>query len=357
MNSHTATTPNAADLEAARRHDADAFERLVGPHRAELQAHCYRMLGSAADAEDALQETLLRAWRGLPRFEGRSSLRSWLYRIATNVSLRMLERRPRRVLPIEYGPASDPHDRPEGPLVEQVWLDPYPDEALGLEEGPASPEARYEKRESVELAFVAALQHLPGRQRAVLLLRDVLGFTPGEIAEALDATPASVYSALQRARQAVEERMPVRSQQATLRSIGDEQLREAVERYVDAWERNDVAAIAEMLTDDATFAMPPQPSWYVGRAAVAAFLAATPLSGRSQWHHVRVRASGQLAFGLYAARVGGTTYLADAIMVLSLDASAQITSVTAFREPEAFTRFDLPLEITRELRTNSSTSS
>ncbi len=347
VNSPVTTTPNAADLEAARRHDAGAFERLIGPHRAELQAHCYRMLGSAADAEDALQETLLRAWRGLPSFEGRSSVRSWLYRIATNVSLRMLERRPKRVLPIDYGPASDPHDRPEGPLVEQIWLDPYPDEALGLEDGPASTEARYEERESVELAFVAALQHLPGRQRAVLLLRDVLGFAPGEIAAALEATPASVYSALQRARQAVEERLPPLSQQATLRSIGDAQLREAVGRYVDAWERNDVQALAAMLTDDATFAMPPQPSWYVGRTAVAAFLAATPLSGYRRWHHVRVGASGQVAFGLYAAPVGGTVYLADAIMVLGLDAPARITSITAFREPAAFARFGLPREITR----------
>jgi RNA polymerase sigma-70 factor (ECF subfamily) len=178
VTSPTASAHDAADLEAARRRDEGAYARLIEPHRAELQAHCYRMLGSAADAEDALQETLLRAWRGLPRFEGRSSLRSWLYRIATNVCLKMIERRPKRVLPIDYGPASDPHDPPREPLVEQVWLDPYPDEALGLEGGPASPEARYEQRESVELAFIAALQHLPGRQRAVLLLRDVLGFPP-----------------------------------------------------------------------------------------------------------------------------------------------------------------------------------
>ncbi len=347
MNSPSATTPTAADLAAARRHDADAFERLIGPHRAELQAHCYRMLGSAADAEDALQETLLRAWRSLPSFEGRSSLRSWLYRIATNVSLRMLERRPKRVLPIDYGPASDPHDRPAEPLVGQVWLDPYPEEALGLGDGPASPEARYEEREGIELAFVAALQHLPGRQRAALLLRDVLGFAPAEIATTLDATPAAIYSALQRARQAVEERLPARSQQATLRSIGDQRLREAVERYVDAWQRNDVAALAAMLTDDATFDMPPQPSWYVGRTAVVAFLAATPLSGRLRWHHVPVRANGQIAFGLYAAPPGGASYVADAIMLLNLDASAAITSITAFREPTMFARFGLPREITR----------
>jgi RNA polymerase sigma-70 factor (ECF subfamily) len=347
VSSPTATTPTAADLAAARRHDADAFERLIGPHRAELQAHCYRMLGSAADAEDALQETLLRAWRSLPSFEGRSSLRSWLYRIATNVSLRMLERRPKRVLPIDYGPASDPHDRPAEQLAGQVWLDPYPEESLGLGDGLASPEARYEEREGIELAFVAALQHLPGRQRAALLLRDVLGFAPAEIATTLDATPAAIYSALQRARQAVEERLPARSQQATLRSIGDQRLREAVERYVDAWQRNDVAALAAMLTDDATFDMPPQPSWYVGRTAVVAFLAATPLSGRLRWHHVPVRANGQIAFGLYAAPPGGASYVADAIMLLNLDASAAITSITAFREPTMFARFGLPREITR----------
>jgi RNA polymerase sigma-70 factor (ECF subfamily) len=347
VNSPAAPTPPAADLAAAQRHDAGAFERLITPYRAELQAHCYRMLGSAADAEDALQETLLRAWRGLPSFEGRSSLRSWLYRIATNVSLRMLERRPKRVLPIDYGPASDPHDRPEAPLVEKVWLDPYPDDALGLEGGPPSPEARYEQRESVELAFVAALQHLPGRQRAVLLLRDVLGFAPAEIANALDATPASVYSALQRARQAVEERLPVRSQQATLRSIGDERLREAVERYVRAWDQGDVAAIAAMLTDDATFAMPPEPTWFSGRTAVTAFLAAVPLSRPWQWHRVRVGASGQLAFGLYASRAKGAGYVPDAIEVLSFDSSAQIAGLTFFREPAAFARFGLPSEITR----------
>jgi RNA polymerase sigma-70 factor, ECF subfamily len=328
------------------RRDQAAFERLIGPHRAALQAHCYRMLGSAADAEDALQETLLRAWRGLPSFEGRSSLRSWVYRIATNVCLKIIERRPKRVLPIDYGPASDPHDRAEAPVVEGVWLDPYPDEPLGLGASPTSPEARYEQRESVELAFVAALQHLPGRQRAVLLLRDVLGFRPGEIAKAIDATPASVSAALQRARRAAAKRMPARSQQATLRSIGDERLREVVDRYVRAWERDDVGAIAAMLTEDATFAMPPKPTWHLGRAAVAAFLAAVPLSGRRRWQHVEVRANGQPAFGLYASRPGGAAYEAHAIEVLSFDPSAQIAGVTAFREPSMLAHFGLRSEIT-----------
>src|SRR5438876_11120985 len=155
-------------LDAAKAGDEGAFGRLVEPHRAELHAHCYRMLGSVHDAEDALQEALLRAWRGLSRFEGRSSLRSWLYTIATNTCLSAIERRPKRVLPIDYGPATDPHVAPGEPIVESVWLEPYPDERLGLQDGYAAPDARYELRESVELAFVAALQHLPANQRAVL---------------------------------------------------------------------------------------------------------------------------------------------------------------------------------------------
>src|SRR5205085_11900705 len=193
--------------------------------------------GSVQDAEDALQDALLRAWRGLPRFEGRSSLRTWLYRIATNSCLRVIERRPRRVLPIDYGAPADPHDELAAPLVESVWIEPYPDDTVA--DGYATPEARYEQRESVELAFVAALQHLPARQRAVLILRDVLGFSGAEVAEALETTPASVYSALQRAHATLDERRPDRSQQATLHALDDEQLKGIVQRYVDAWARSD----------------------------------------------------------------------------------------------------------------------
>src|SRR5919109_772768 len=191
-------------LEAARGGDEDAFRRLIEPYRAELHAHCYRMLGSLHDAEDALQEALLRAWRGLARFEGRSTLRSWLYTIATNTSLNVIERRPKRVLPIDYGPSADPHDGLGLPPLESVWVEPYPDEALGLGEGFASPEARYELRESVELAFVAALQHLPANQRAVLILREVLGFSAKEVADSLETSVASVNSALQRAREGIK---------------------------------------------------------------------------------------------------------------------------------------------------------
>src|SRR5213592_4078450 len=198
-------------LAGARRGEEVAFQRLLEPYRGELHAHCYRMLGSVHDAEDALQEALLRAWRGLGRFEGRSSLRSWLYTIATNTCLNAIAARPKRVLPIDYGPAFDPHTPPGEPIVESVWVEPYPDETLGLEDGFATPEARYEQREGVELAFIAALQHLPANQRAVLILREVLGFSAKETAEMLDTTVASVNSALQRARAATEERVPEES--------------------------------------------------------------------------------------------------------------------------------------------------
>src|ERR671922_46185 len=186
-------------LRAAQGGDEAAFVRLIAPYRDELQAHAYRMLGSVQDAEDAMQEALLRAWRGIGRFEGRSSLRSWLYTIATNASLRLIERRPKRVLPIEFGPPTDPHGEVGKPLLESTWIKPLPDGRLGTEEASMSPEARYEQRESVELAFTAALQHLPALQRAALILADVLGFSPAEVADALDRSPAAIYSALQRA--------------------------------------------------------------------------------------------------------------------------------------------------------------
>jgi RNA polymerase sigma-70 factor, ECF subfamily len=331
-------------LDAARRGDEGAYDGLVGPHRAALHAHCYRMLGSVPDAEDALQEALLRAWRGLPRFEGRSSLRSWLYAIATNACLKAIERRPRRVLPIDYGPATDPHDGPAEPLVESVWIDPYPDAELGLEGGFDAPEARYERRERFKLAFIAALQTLPVRQRAVLILRDVLGLSGAEVAAALDTTPASVYSALQRAHKTLDARRPARSQQATLRSLGDAALQEIVDAYVNAWERGDVEAVVAMLTDDATLTMPPIPTWYRGRDAVGAFLRAWPLGGRSRWRMIRVRANAQLGFGHYAWRADRGCFAAHSLNVLTLE-GAQIADITAFLEPETFARFGLPRQI------------
>lgn len=316
-------------LDAARGGDGDAFGQLVESYRTELHAHCYRMLGSVHDAEDALQDALLRAWRALARFEGRSSLRSWLYRIATNTSLDMIARRPKRVLPTGYGPAADPGEGPGEPIVESVWLEPYPDEQLGLEDGYAAPEARYERRESVELAFIAALQNLPPRQRAVLILREVLGFSAQEVAGSLDTTTASVNSALQRARKTIDERLPEYSQQTTLRSLGDAELTKIVESYVDAWERCDVDAVVAMLTEDATFAMPPLRTWFGGRDAIAVFLARWPLSGAWRWRCVRARANGQPALGFYAWDGEAGSYQPFALNVLGFRGPL-ISDVTAF---------------------------
>ena len=330
-------------LEAARDGDEDAFGRLVDSHRTGLYVHCYRMLGSPQDAEDALQEALLRAWRGLPRFQGRSSLRSWLYTIATNASLRAIERRPQRVLPIDHGPPTDPHDDPGIPLTESIWIEPLPDAALDAVDHGATPEARYEQRESVELAFIAALQLLPARQRAVLILRDVLGFSGEEVAAALEATPASVYSALQRAHKTVDERLPARSQQATLRALDDAALRAIVDGYVDAWDRGDVDTLAAMLTDDATLSMPPHSTWYRGREAVAGFLARHPMDGLRRWLTVPTRANGQLAFAQYRLAPQDGAEGPHSITVISVRGS-QIEAITAFLMPELLERFGLPAQ-------------
>src|SRR6185295_413015 len=319
------------------------YDRLVEPHRAELRAHCYRMLGSAQDAEDALQEALLRAWRGLEKFEGRSSLRSWLYRIATNVCLKMLERRPKLVLPVDHGPPSDPHDPPAAPLVESVWIEPFPDERLGLGDALAGPEARYDQRESVELAFIAALQHLPARQRAVLILRDVLGFSAREVAATLEATPASIDTALQRARKNADERLPERSQQTTLRALGDERLRETVGRFLAAWERADVDAVVGLLAEDALIAMPPLSTWFRGLEPIAIFLKGWPLSGRPA-RLIPTRANGQPAFGHYFWEDERDAFVFNDILVLTMD-GPKIGEITAFLTPELFARFGLPEEV------------
>jgi RNA polymerase sigma-70 factor (ECF subfamily) len=340
------TPPRTADRErdllaAARRGDEDAYSALVAPYRAALHAHCYRMLGSLPDAEDTLQDALMRAWRGLPRFEGRSSLRSWLYTIATNACLKAIERRPRRVFPLEYGGPGDPGDGPGRPLVESVWIDPYPDGIVGVEDGRAAPEARYEQRESVELAFIAALQRLPVRQRAVLILREVLGLSGAETAAALGTTPASVYSALQRAHRTLEERPLDRSQQATLRALGDRALAEIVGAYVDAWERCDIDAVVTLLTEDVTLAMPPFPAWFQGRADVAAFLASRPLAPGTRWRLLPARANGQLAFAHYLWNRERAAFGAHSITVVTL-AGGRITAVTAFLDPSLFAAFGLP---------------
>ena len=335
-------------LDAAREGDEDAYRRLVEPRHAELHAHCYRMLGSVHDAEDALQDALLRAWRALPRFERRSSTRSWLYKIATNTCLDLIARRTRqRVLPIDYGPSSDPHEGPGVPLLESVWVEPYPDERLGLQDGFAAPEARYEQREGVELAFIAALQHLPARQRAVLILREVLGFSAQEVSESLDMTVAAVNSALQRARKAVDERLPDASQQATLRALGDDGLRAAVERYMEAWERGDVDGIVALLAEDATLTMPPMATWFRGDGVVV-FLTEWAFSGRAYNaegnRRVRVvpaRANGQPAIATYSWDEERGRHLPTVLQVLTFDGT-RISEITGFVDPAVFAGFGLP---------------
>jgi RNA polymerase sigma-70 factor (ECF subfamily) len=340
MSIATSSTPGERELlVAARSGDQDAFRDLVEAYRPQLHAHCYRMLGSVHDAEDALQDALLRAWRGLPRFEGRSSVRSWLYTIATNTCLTALARRPKRILPVDYGPSSDPHGEPAGPLVESAWVEPYPDERHGLEDGYAGPEARYEVRESVELAFIAALQRVPARQRAALILRDVLGFSAREAAETLGASVASVDSALQRARKSLDDRIPDRSQQATLRSLGDRRLREVVERYTEAMEQGNLDSMITMLTEDAAWSMPPMPTWFRGHEAISGFLTKCPF--RERWRHLPTRANGQLAVGCYRWDEEKGSYEGWVLDVLTLRGD-RIAEVTAFIDPSVFGRFGLP---------------
>jgi RNA polymerase sigma-70 factor, ECF subfamily len=318
--------------------DQDSFRRLLEPYRAELHAHCYRMLGSLYDADDALQETLLRAWRALPRFEDGRPLRPWLYRIATNVCLDAIAKRPKRVLPLDHGPPAGDGAGPGRPLLETLWLEAYPDDLVGLQDGNGSPEARYEQREAVELAFVAALQHLPARQRAVLILREVLGFSAREAAKTLGTTTVAVNSALQRARKTIAERLPARSQQTALRSLGDERSRDLVRRYVDAWQRRDIDALVALLVEDAAFAMPPYPNWWRGRDAVIGFITASPTP---DLRHLVTRANGQPAVGWYVLDEESGIYAPAALEVLGIEGT-QVKEITAFAIPRLFPRFGLP---------------
>lgn len=247
------------------------------------------------------------------------------------------------MLPIDYGPPTDPGDDPGERLVESVWVEPYPDSRLGLEDGYTAPEARYEQREAVEIAFIAAVQHLPARQRAALILRDVLGFSAREVADSLETTTASVNSALQRARKTIDERLPARSQQATMRSLGDARLHALVERFIDALERGEVDAILGLLAEDATFAMPPYAAWCRGRDAIAD---SWPMPGGPppRLRYVATRANGQPAVGTYRLDPERERYLPIALDVLTLR-GAQIAGIMAFRMPNIFRGFGLPDEL------------
>jgi RNA polymerase sigma-70 factor (TIGR02960 family) len=315
--------------------DPEAFERLVEPLRGELHVHCYRLLGSVDDAEDAVQESLLRAWRGMPRFDDRGAFRAWLYRIATNRCLTMIERRRRRELPMDMRPGA-------APPVESLWLEPYPDSRLGSP--PTGPEARYEAHEAVELAFVAMLQHLPGRQRAALVLRDVLGFSAREVADLLDTTVAAANSALQRARATVDRTLPAVSQHAALGSLGQAAVARLAQQYATAWENGDVEAIVAMLSDDAKYAMPPLTEWYQGRDDIRAFIRDVLAS---RWRFLPAHANGQLAFGTYMWDDERAVYVAAALDLLALRGT-EITEVVSFLSPDIFSLFGLPDQISEK---------
>jgi RNA polymerase sigma-70 factor (TIGR02960 family) len=327
-----------ATLNRARAGDEEAFRELIDPFRRELHVHCYRILGSFQDAEDMLQETLLAAWRGLEQFEGRSSLRAWLYRIATNRCLNALRdsgRRPQET-PMRTGQLPPPTR-----MGEPLWLEPYPDDLLeSVPDSAAGPEARYETREAVTLAFVTGLQHLAPRQRAVLVLREVLGFQAAEVAEMLDGSEASVNSALQRARATLDSRLPVPRERAPLPRSATE--RDLIHRFVEAFERGDVNGVVALLTDDAILSMPPEPLEYEGHEAIYGFLRNRfdTLVGRKV-RLVPTRANGQPAYGHYIEDPHSPILRCFGLIVLTLE-GGRISGLTRFADSAMLRHFALP---------------
>jgi RNA polymerase sigma-70 factor (ECF subfamily) len=329
---------NDSALIRARAGDHHAFAAVTDPYRRELQLHCYRILGQVQDAEDAVQETLLSAWSALESFEERSTLRSWLYRIATNRCLNMLRDSGRR--PAPAAEADTPKPTRYG---EVLWLEPYPDALLeGIADGAAGPEARYETREAVTLAFLTALHRLPPRQRAVLVLRDVLGFSATDVAAMLDTTPTSVNSALIRARATIEERGPRAHDRAPLPRSAQEH--ELVARFADAFERGDVEPIVVLLTKDASLTMPPEPEEYQGHEAIKRFYA-NVFARRDNPHRlIATRANSQPAFGQYVKDPHSDVGRARGLLVLTLDGD-RISHITRFAATSALPHFGLPRTI------------
>ena len=323
-------------ISRARAGDDDAFRELTEPYRRGLQVHCYRMLGSFQDAEDALQDTLLSAWRGLGGFEGRASIRTWLYRIATNRCLNVLRSASRRPAREWDNPEVEPPEPTR--LGEIVWLEPYPDALLGgVIDVPAGPEARYEQTEAISLAFVAALQVLPARQRAVLILREVLGYHASEVADMLDTTVNAVNSALKRARASLRHRLPPTGEPPPSPDSPAERM--LAERFATAYEAGDVDALVDLLTTDVRVAMPPIPLEYHGRDVVARFYASV-ISETQAYNLVPTRANGQPAFGVYVrARTGGIRH-GTGLYVLTLTGD-RICDITRF-DASVLSWFGLP---------------
>jgi RNA polymerase sigma-70 factor (TIGR02960 family) len=328
---------NDSALNRARAGDEQAFATLTDPYRRELQLHCYRILGHVQDAEDAVQETLLSAWRALESYEERSTLRSWLYRIATNRCLNMLRDSGRRSATAVALTA------PEATRYGDVlWLEPYPDALLeGISDSAAGPEARYETREAVSLAFLTALHRLPPRQRAVLVLRDVLGFSAAEVAAMLDSTPTSVHSALIRARATIDERGPHASDRSRLPRSAQEQ--ELVARFADAFERGDVEPIVALLAEDAWWTMPPEPYGYHGHDAIKHYVAHAFATGTPR-RLIPTRANSQPAFGQYVKDPHADVGRALSLLVLTLDGD-HISHITRFAPTSVLPHFGLPRTI------------
>jgi RNA polymerase sigma-70 factor (TIGR02960 family) len=330
-------------LTLARAGDENAFRGLTEPYRHELQLHCYRIVGSTQDAEDLVQETLLAAWRGLEQFGERASIRTWLYRIATNRcldALRASARRPRSLEPMT--------ELPEPTRVsEPIWLEPYPDVLLeGLADRALGPEARYEAKESVALAFVAGLQHLPPQQRAVLVLRDVLSFQAAEVAEILSTTEAAVNSLLRRARTALDTRLPAAGRErAPLPNSRSE--REVVGRFADAVEAGDIETVVALLTDDAWLRMPPQPYEYQGGPAIGRFLHDRGTRRGAPLRLVATRANGQPAFGCYFPSPHTDIARPFGLLVLTL-AGSEIAEITWFADSSVFPHFGLPRTLPKQ---------
>jgi RNA polymerase sigma-70 factor (TIGR02960 family) len=324
-------------LDRARAGDEGAFRELTDPYRRELQLHVYRIVGSAQDAEDLLQETLLDAWRGLERFEGRASIRAWLYRIATNRSLDALRASRRR--PEDLQRMTEPPEPTR--RAEPIWLEPYPDILLeGIPDDAPGPQARYESKEAIALAFIAGLQHLPPQQRAVLVLRDVLGYRADEVAEMLDTTAASVNSLLRRARAAFESRLPAAGRdRAPLPNSRLE--RDVAGRFAEAVEAGDIDAVVAVLTDDAWLTMPPWPWEYQGQTAVGGFLRFLEGSRGAPLRLVPTRANGQPAFGCYRPTAQTDIARASSLVVLTLEGD-RISAMTWFTDTSVFPHFGLP---------------
>ena len=342
---------NSSQLEslaAARQGDSQKFTDLTEPYRRELQVHCYRILGSLHEAEDMVQETMLKAWRRLDTYEGRASFRSWLYKIATNVCLDFLDqKKSRRLLPFEKHSPSDPTAPILPPATAINWLEPFPDEWLG-DRSALNPETRYSDTESISLAFLAALQLLPPRQRAVLILRDVLDFSALETADVLELTVSSANSALHRARTTLSQRYP-RGEREDLTMLSlDEKTQHLLNRFVQAWESADVNSLVALLKADATLAMPPSPSWYQGQQAIGTFVAATvfgdsgmfPGEPAHRWRLLPTRANGSPAFAMYQ-RNEQNEYQPFGLIALTI-AEDKLSQIVNFIDPSLPSLFGFP---------------